>query len=56
MRCEGYTELMIGMTNMYKILDGKSEGKKTLGIFRNRRKDTVVVDIKRMGCGQIIPT
>ena len=44
--------LMIGMTDIYKILYGISEGKRTLGRFRNRRKDTLV-DFKRMGCGQI---
>jgi hypothetical protein len=40
---------MGGMRNAYKILVGKSEGKRLLGRSRRRREDNTKMDLKEVG-------
>jgi hypothetical protein len=39
---------MVQMRNMYKILDGKSEGKRPLGRPRRRWKDNIKINLREM--------
>jgi hypothetical protein len=37
------------MTNAYRILDGKPEGKRPLGRPRHRRDDNIKIDLEELG-------
>jgi len=49
MRWAERTVIMGGMRNAYKILVGKSEGKRLLGRSRRRREDNTKMDLKEVG-------
>ena len=38
---------------MYKVLVGKSEGKRPLGIPRHRWEDNIEMDLQEVGCGDM---
>ena len=38
---------------VYKVLVGKLEGKRSLGIHRRRREDNIKVDIQKMAYGDM---
>jgi hypothetical protein len=38
---------------VYRVLVGKPEGKRTLGIPRHRRKDNIKMGVLAVGCGGI---
>jgi hypothetical protein len=37
--------------DVYRVLMGKPEGKKTLGRSRRRLKDNIKMDLQEVGCG-----
>jgi hypothetical protein len=45
--CPGHAACIVGMRNAYKILVGKSEGKKSLG---RREEDNTKMDLKEIEC------
>ena len=38
---------------IYRVLEEKSEGKRTLGKPRRRWEDNIKMDLKEMGCGGV---
>ena len=38
-------------TGVYKVLVGKTEGKRPLGRPRRRREDNIKMDVQEVGCG-----
>jgi len=45
--CSTYGE----MRDVYRVLVGKSEGKRPLGRPRRRCEDSIKMDLKEVGCG-----
>jgi hypothetical protein len=37
--------------DLYRILEGKPEGKKPLGRRRSRWEDNIKIDLQKVGCG-----
>jgi len=37
--------------SVYRVLVGKSEGKRPLGRPRHRREDNIKIDLQEVGCG-----
>jgi hypothetical protein len=50
MRQAGQVARVGEMTNVYKILVGKPEGRRPLGRRRRRWKDNIKLDLKAKGC------
>jgi len=40
-------------TGVYKVLVGKTEGKRPLGRPRRRREDNIKMDVQEVGCGDM---
>jgi hypothetical protein len=53
MRWEGLVAQMGEKRNAYKLLMGKSEGKRTLGRPRRRWVDNITMDICEVGWGDV---
>jgi hypothetical protein len=51
MRWAGYVARMGEGRGMYRVLVGKSEGKRPLGRPRRRWEDNIRMDLQEMGCG-----
>ena len=39
--------------DVYRVLVGKSEGKRPLGRARHRREDNIKIDLQKVGCGVV---
>jgi hypothetical protein len=50
-RWEGHVERMGDGRGVYKVLVGKSDGKRLLVMPRNRWEDNIKVDLQEVGCG-----
>jgi hypothetical protein len=46
-KCSAYG----GRENVYRVLVGKPEGKKPLGIHRRRWEENIKMDLQEVGCG-----
>jgi hypothetical protein len=55
MRWVGHAVRMEEMTNVYKFLIRKPEGKKSLGRHSRRREDNIKMEGKGKGKGKFIP-
>jgi hypothetical protein len=53
MRWVGHITRMGEGRGVYRVLVGKTEGKRPLGRTRRRRDDNVKVDLQEVGCGCI---
>jgi hypothetical protein len=53
MRWVGYVACMGQERNMYKVLIGMPEGKRTLGRSRRRWKDGIRMDLMEIGWGSV---
>jgi len=53
MRWMGHVALMGDIRGVYRVLVGKSEGKRPLGIPRRRWKDNIKMDLQEVGCGSM---
>jgi hypothetical protein len=42
---------MVERRNVYRVLVGKPEGKRSLGRPRHRWEDNIKMDLKEVGCG-----
>ena len=51
MRWAGHVERMGEGEGIYRVLVGKPEGKRPLGIPRRRWEDDIKVDLQDVGCG-----
>ena len=51
MRLAGHIARMGERRGVYRVLVGKSEGKKPLGRPRPRREDNIKIDFQEVGCG-----
>jgi hypothetical protein len=51
MRWEGYVASMGKWRGVYRVLVGKPEGKRSLGIPRLRWEDNIRMDLQEVGCG-----
>ena len=51
MRWAGHIARMAERRNVYWVLVGKPEGKRSLARPRHRREDNIKVDLQRVGCG-----
>ena len=39
--------------DVYRVLVGKTEGKRPLGRLRRRREDNIKMDLQEVGCGGV---
>ena len=53
MRWVGHVALMGERRGVYRVLMGKPEGKKPLGIPRRRWEDNIKMDLQEVGCGGV---
>ena len=53
MRWAGHVARMGERTGVYRVLVGKPEGKRPLGIPRRRWEDNIKIDIEEVGCGSM---
>ena len=53
MRWVGNVALMGERRGVYRVLMGKPEGKKPLGIPRRRWEDNIKMDLQEVGCGGV---
>jgi len=53
MRWAGQVARMVERRGVYKVLVGKSEGKRPLGIPRHRWEDNIEMDLQEVGCGDM---
>ena len=51
MRLVGHVARMDQGRGVYRVLVGKSEGKRPLGRLRRRREDNIKMDLQEVGCG-----
>jgi hypothetical protein len=51
MRFEGHVALMGERRGVYRVLVGKSDGKKPLGKLRRRWEDNIKIELQEVGCG-----
>ena len=51
MRLAGHVACMGEGREMYRVLVGKSEGKRPLGRPRRRWEDNIIMDLQEVGCG-----
>jgi len=51
MRWAGYVERIGERRGVYRVLVGKTEGKRPLGIPRRRWEDNIKMDLQEVGCG-----
>jgi len=51
MRWAGHVAHMVEGRGMYRVLVGKSEGKRPLGRPRRRWEDNIKMDLQEMACG-----
>jgi hypothetical protein len=51
MRSAGHVARMGEERGVYRVLVGKSEGKRPLGRLRNRWEDNIRMDLQEVGCG-----
>jgi len=51
MRWAGHVARMVEERGVYKILQGKPEGRSTLGRPRRRWLDNIRMDLQEVGCG-----
>jgi hypothetical protein len=51
MRWAGHVTLMIESRGVYRVVEGKPEGKNPLGRTRRRWKDSIKMDLEDVGCG-----
>jgi len=51
MRWAGHVALMGESRGVYRVLEGKPEGKRPLGRPRRRWKDSIKMDLQEVGCG-----
>ena len=53
MRWAGHVACMGEETGVYRVLVGKPEGKRPLGIHRRRWMDNIRLDLQEVGCGYV---
>jgi len=53
MRWAGHVARMGERRDVYRVLVGKSEGKRTLGRPRRRWEDNIKMDLQEVGCGSV---
>jgi hypothetical protein len=53
MRWAGHVAHMGSMKNAYRILVGKSEGKRLLGRPRRRWEDNIIMELRKIGRGNV---
>jgi len=53
MRWAGHVARMGEKRGVYRVLVGKSEGKRPLGIPRRRWEDNIKMDLQEVGCGGV---
>ena len=53
MRWVGYGARMVEGRGVYRILMGKPEGKRPLGIPRRRWEENIKMDLQEVGCGSM---
>ena len=53
MRCAGHVARMGEERGVYRVLVGKPEGKRQLGIPRSRWVDNIRMDPQEVGCGYV---
>jgi hypothetical protein len=53
MRWAGHVARIGEREGVYRVLVGKPEGKRTLGIPRCRWEDNIKMDIQEVGCGDM---
>jgi hypothetical protein len=53
MRWAGYVARMEERRSVYRVLVGKSEGKRPLGTPTHRREDNIKMDLQELGCGDM---
>jgi len=53
MRWAGYVACMGEERGVYRVLVGKPEGKRPLGIPRSRCVDNIRMDLQEVGCGYV---
>jgi len=51
MRWAGQVALMVETRGLFRVLVGKPEGKRPLGIPRRRWEDNIKMDLQEVGCG-----
>jgi len=51
MRCVGHVASMGQRRGVYRVLVGKPDGKRPLGIPRRRWEDNIKMDLQKVGCG-----
>jgi hypothetical protein len=51
MRWTGHVARIVEGRNVYRVLVGKPEGRRTLGIPRGRWEDGIKMDLREMGWG-----
>jgi len=51
MRWAGHVARMGERRDAYRVLVGKPEGKRQLGISRRRWQDNIKMDVQEVGCG-----
>ena len=51
MRCVGHVARVGERRSLYRVLVGKSEGKRPLGRPRRRLEDNIKMDLQEVGCG-----
>ena len=53
MRWAGHVARMCELRGVYRVLEGKPEGKRPLGRPRRRWADTIRMDLQEVGCGYV---
>jgi len=53
MRLAGHVARMGERRDVYRVLVGKTEGKRPLGRLRRRREDNIKMDLQEVGCGGV---
>ena len=54
MRCVGHVARMGLERGVYRVLVGKPEGRRPLGILKHRWADNIRMDLLEVGCGYMV--